>query len=114
MSAAVFNQKSLYKAYKKRADNISVDMEEYQKQKESDPDFYRDGSCLEYGKVSGILKRHGLQQERKDPMKSHRISSDWHPCIAAPIWWPLSGKCYASPLAGSLCHPRRLEKGAGL
>lgn len=30
-----------------------MDMEEYQKQKESDPDFYRDGSCLEYGKVSG-------------------------------------------------------------
>jgi len=55
VATSVFNQKSLYKAYEKRADNISVDMEEYQKQKESDPDFYRDGSCLEYGKVSTRL-----------------------------------------------------------
>jgi pre-mRNA-splicing factor SYF2 len=47
----VFNQRSLYNAYKKRTKHIPYTMEEYIKAKESDPDFFRDESSLEYGKV---------------------------------------------------------------
>lgn len=47
---AVFNQKSLYNAYKKRAKNIPVTPEEYEKAKAEDPEFYRDGASLQYGK----------------------------------------------------------------
>jgi hypothetical protein len=48
---SVFNQKTLYDAYKKRTKNIEVDMEAYNKAKEADPEFYRDASSLQYGKV---------------------------------------------------------------
>ena len=48
---SVFNQKTLYDAYKKRTKNIEVDMEVYNKAKEADPEFYRDASSLQYGKV---------------------------------------------------------------
>lgn len=48
---AVFNQKSLYNGYKKRTKNIVVNPEEYAKAREADPDFYRDGASLQYGKV---------------------------------------------------------------
>ena len=47
----VFNQKTLYDAYKKRTKDIDVDMEAYNKAKEADPEFYRDASSLQYGKV---------------------------------------------------------------
>ncbi|XP_058080682.1 uncharacterized protein LOC131228817 [Magnolia sinica] len=47
----VFNQKTLYNAYKKRTKNIECDMEEYNKLKEADPEFYRDASSLQYGKA---------------------------------------------------------------
>ncbi|XP_057495533.1 uncharacterized protein LOC130780546 [Actinidia eriantha] len=47
----VFNQKTLYNAHKKRAKNIQVDMEEYNKMKEADPEFYREASSLQYGKA---------------------------------------------------------------
>ena len=47
----VFNQKTLYDAYKKRTKNIEVDMDAYNKAKEADPEFYRDASSLQYGKV---------------------------------------------------------------
>ena len=47
----VFNQKTLYNAYKKRTKNIDVDLEEYNKMKEADPEFYREASSLQYGKV---------------------------------------------------------------
>jgi pre-mRNA-splicing factor SYF2 len=47
----VFNQKTLYNAYKKRTKNIGVDVEEYNRMKEADPEFYRDASSLQYGKV---------------------------------------------------------------
>ncbi|TVU02991.1 hypothetical protein EJB05_51484 [Eragrostis curvula] len=50
----VFNQKTLYDAYKKRTKNIEIDMEAYNKAKESDPEFYRDASSLQYGKVSKV------------------------------------------------------------
>lgn len=46
----VFNQKSLYNGYKKRTKNIVVNPEEYAKAREADPDFYRDGASLQYGK----------------------------------------------------------------
>lgn len=48
----VFNQKTLYNAYKKRTKNIECDMEAYTKAKEADPEFYRDASSLQYGKVA--------------------------------------------------------------
>jgi pre-mRNA-splicing factor SYF2 len=51
----VFNQKTLYDAYKKRTKNIEVDMEAYNKAKEADPEFYRDASSLQYGKVLAIV-----------------------------------------------------------
>lgn len=50
----VFNQKSLYNAYKKRTKNVEVDLEEYNKLKESDPEFYREASSLQYGKAPKI------------------------------------------------------------
>jgi len=45
----VFNQRSLYNAYKKRTKGIDVSMEEYEKQKASHPEFYRDSDSLQYG-----------------------------------------------------------------
>lgn len=50
--SVVFNQKTLYEAYKKRTKNIEVDLEEYNRLKEADPEFYREASSLQYGKVS--------------------------------------------------------------
>ncbi|XP_010266367.1 PREDICTED: pre-mRNA-splicing factor syf2-like [Nelumbo nucifera] len=50
----VFNQKTLYNAYKKRTKNIECDIEEYNKMKEADPEFYRDASSLQYGKTPKI------------------------------------------------------------
>lgn len=47
----VFNQKTLYDAYKKRTKNIEVDIDEYNKMKEADPEFYREASSLQYGKA---------------------------------------------------------------
>ncbi|PHU05921.1 hypothetical protein BC332_26743 [Capsicum chinense] len=46
----VFNQKTLYNAYKKRTKNVGVDVDEYNKMKEADPEFYREASSLQYGK----------------------------------------------------------------
>lgn len=51
-----FNEKSLYNAYKKRAKKVPYTMEEYNLAKASDPEFYRDGSSLQYGKVPDIPK----------------------------------------------------------
>ncbi|CAN6476069.1 unnamed protein product [Victoria cruziana] len=50
----VFNQKTLYGAYKKRTKNIEVDMDEYKKLRESDPEFYRSASSLQYGKIPQV------------------------------------------------------------
>ncbi|XAR72688.1 hypothetical protein NMG60_11019414 [Bertholletia excelsa] len=47
----VFNQKTLYNAYKKRTKNIDVDIMEYNQMKEADPEFYREASSLQYGKA---------------------------------------------------------------
>ncbi|XP_065866644.1 uncharacterized protein [Euphorbia lathyris] len=50
----VFNQKTLYNAYKKRTKNVEVNLEEYNKMKEADPEFYREASSLQYGKAPKI------------------------------------------------------------
>ncbi|KAG6653518.1 pre-mRNA-splicing factor syf2 isoform X1 [Carya illinoinensis] len=47
----VFNQKTLYDAYKKRTKNVEVDLEEYNRMKEADPEFFREASSLQYGKA---------------------------------------------------------------
>ncbi|VAI90794.1 unnamed protein product [Triticum turgidum subsp. durum] len=52
----VFNQKTLYDAYKKRTKNIEVDMDAYNRAKETDPEFYREASSLQYGKVSRVAE----------------------------------------------------------
>ncbi|KAL9274373.1 Pre-mRNA-splicing factor syf2-like protein [Drosera capensis] len=50
----VFNQKTLYNAHKKRTKNIEVNLEEYNKMKEADPEFYREASSLQYGKAPKV------------------------------------------------------------
>lgn len=50
----VFNQKTLYEAYKKRTKKIEVDLEEYNRMKEADPEFYREASSLQYGKAPKV------------------------------------------------------------
>jgi pre-mRNA-splicing factor SYF2 len=64
----VFNQKTLYDAYKKRTKNINVDVEEYNKMKEADPEFYREASSLQYGKAPKISdsKIEKMVKELKD------------------------------------------------
>lgn len=64
----VFNQKTLYDAYKKRTKNINVDLEEYNKLKEADPEFYREASSLQYGKAPKISedKIERMVKELKD------------------------------------------------
>lgn len=64
----VFNQKTLYNAYKKRTKNVEVDIEEYNRMKEADPEFYRDASSLQYGKAPKISedKIDRMVQELKD------------------------------------------------
>lgn len=64
----VFNQRTLYNAYKKRTKNVEVDLEEYNKMKEEDPEFYREASSLQYGKAPKISedKVDGMVKELKD------------------------------------------------
>lgn len=66
----VFNQRSLYNAYKKRTKHIPYSMEDYIKAKESDPDFFRDGSSLEYGKAPDI------PEENVDKMVAELVDRD--------------------------------------
>ncbi|XP_022748866.1 pre-mRNA-splicing factor syf2-like [Durio zibethinus] len=72
---------TLYNAYKKRKKNIDVDLEEYNKMKEADAEFYREASSLKYGKAPKISedkiekmvkelknweeKRHSFSRRRK-------------------------------------------------
>uniref|UniRef100_A0A804PCT0 Pre-mRNA-splicing factor SYF2 n=1 Tax=Zea mays TaxID=4577 RepID=A0A804PCT0_MAIZE len=60
----VFNQKTLYDAYKKRTKNIEVDMESYNKAKEADPEFYRDASSLQYGKRKSFSRRRKFNEDK--------------------------------------------------
>ncbi|KAF9684504.1 hypothetical protein SADUNF_Sadunf04G0125000 [Salix dunnii] len=64
----VFNQKTLYDAYKKRTKNVDVSLEEYNKMKEADPEFYREASSLQYGKTPKISedKIERMVKELKD------------------------------------------------
>lgn len=64
----VFNQKTLYDAYKKRTKNINIDLDEYNKMKEADPEFYREASSLQYGKAPKVSedKINKMVQELKD------------------------------------------------
>lgn len=50
----IFNQKSLYNGYKKRTKNIATTVEEYNRAKAGDPEFYRDGASLQYGKAPDL------------------------------------------------------------
>ncbi|XP_073270554.1 uncharacterized protein [Primulina huaijiensis] len=73
----VFNQKTLYNAYKKRAKNIHVDLDEYNRMKEADPEFYREASSLQYGKVPKISeeKVDRVVKELKDREEKSRSFS---------------------------------------
>ncbi|CAH1423415.1 unnamed protein product [Lactuca virosa] len=64
----VFNQKTLYDAYKKRTKKMDVDLEEYNKMKEADPEFYREASSLQYGKAPKVSedKIERMVKELKD------------------------------------------------
>lgn len=76
----VFNQKALYNAYKKRTKNIEVDIEEYNKMKEADPEFYRDASSLQYGKspkisedkIDRMVKELKDQEEKRNSFSRRR------------------------------------------
>ncbi|CAA3030588.1 Hypothetical predicted protein [Olea europaea subsp. europaea] len=73
----VFNQRTLYNAYKKRTKNIDVDLEGYSKMKESDPEFYREASSLQYGKAPKISeeKIDKMVKELKDKEEKARSFS---------------------------------------
>lgn len=64
----VFNQKTLYDAYKKRTKNVVVDVDEYNRMKEVDPEFYREASSLQYGKAPKLSedKIERMVKELKD------------------------------------------------
>mmetsp|Transcript_11808 Transcript_11808/g.15991 ORF Transcript_11808/g.15991 Transcript_11808/m.15991 type:complete len:538 (+) Transcript_11808:54-1667(+) len=61
----VFNQKSLYRAYEKRTKNIPYTKEDYEKAKESDPEFYRDVNSLKYGS-SGEVPEENVEKMVKE------------------------------------------------
>jgi len=64
----VFNKKTLYNAYKKRTKNVDVDVDEYNRMKETDPEFYREASSLQYGKAPKLSddKIERMVKELKD------------------------------------------------
>ncbi|XVF00864.1 hypothetical protein REPUB_Repub04eG0038600 [Reevesia pubescens] len=66
----VFNQKTLYNAYKKRTKNIDVDLEEYNRMKEADLEFYRKASSLQYGKlcIECVTQAPKLSEDKIDRM----------------------------------------------
>ncbi|XP_044487786.1 pre-mRNA-splicing factor syf2-like isoform X1 [Mangifera indica] len=73
----VFNQKTLYNAYKKRTKNVEVDLEEYNRLKEADPEFYRDASSLQYGKAPKVSedKVERMVKELKDQEEKRKSFS---------------------------------------
>ncbi|KAH1040452.1 hypothetical protein J1N35_042195 [Gossypium stocksii] len=79
----VFNQKTLYNAYKKRTKNIDIDLEEYNKMKESDPEFFREASSLQYGKAPKVSedkidKMVKELQDREEKRKSFSRRRKFH------------------------------------
>lgn len=73
----VFNQKTLYNAYKKRTKSVDVDLDEYNQMKEADPEFYREASSLQYGKAPKISeeKIDKMVKELKDREEKSRSFS---------------------------------------
>ncbi|XP_051141510.1 uncharacterized protein LOC127258626 [Andrographis paniculata] len=73
----VFNQRTLYNAYKKRTKNIEVDLDEYNRMKAVDPEFYREASSLQYGKAPKISeeKIDRMVKELKDREEKSRAFS---------------------------------------
>eukprot|EP00210_Caulerpa_lentillifera_P005651 g5404.t1 len=67
----VFNQKTLYKAYEKRADKVPYTLQEYQKQKELNPELYETGE-------GGLLYGHAprLPEENIDRMVNELNEQD--------------------------------------
>ncbi|GMH44063.1 hypothetical protein BSKO_11997 [Bryopsis sp. KO-2023] len=50
----VFNQKTLYNACEKRAEKVPYTLEDYEAEKQRNPDFYRDANSLEYGRAPNL------------------------------------------------------------
>lgn len=73
----VFNQRTLYDAYKKRTKNIDIDLDEYNRMKEADPEFYRETSSLQYGKAPKISEKKidRMVKELKDREEKSRSFS---------------------------------------
>ena len=80
----VFNQKSLYNSYKKRTNEIVVDMDEYERNKRENPEFYREGDSLQHG-VAPQVSEAGLdrmvkelekRKERTDKFSRRRANRD--------------------------------------
>ncbi|GFP93364.1 pre-mRNA-splicing factor syf2 [Phtheirospermum japonicum] len=73
----VFNQKTLYNAYKKRTKNMNIDLEEYNKMKEADQEFYREASSLQYGKAPKISEDNinRMVKELKEREEKSRVFS---------------------------------------
>lgn len=46
---ASFNPKTLYEAYERRTANVSTTVEEYEKMKQTAPEFYRAADSMLYG-----------------------------------------------------------------
>lgn len=80
----VFNQRTLYGAYKRRAEKIEVDLEEYNRMKEADPEFYRGASSLQYGtapkisedKIERMVKELKDQEEKRKSFSRRRRFHD--------------------------------------
>ncbi|KAL6762226.1 cyclophilin-like domain-containing protein [Haematococcus lacustris] len=52
----IFDQKSMYNAYMKRAEKVPYSQEEYEAAKARDPEFYRGVDSLQYGKAPDLPK----------------------------------------------------------
>ncbi|KAL7204470.1 hypothetical protein ACSBR2_017528 [Camellia fascicularis] len=84
LDSNVCNQKTLYNAYKKLSKNIEIDIEEYNKMKEVDPEFYREASSLQYGKapkvaedkIKRMVKELKDRDEKQEEKVVHVVKSD--------------------------------------
>ena len=84
----VFNQKSLYNAYKKRTNTAQhISMEEYEATKAAIPSFYRDADSLELGqappaseeainRMVGELEQHREKRAKFSRRRAHREGRD--------------------------------------
>ena len=73
-------QKALYAAFQKRADAIPVDLDEYARAKEADPEFYRYGNSMLYGhapkisdkNVDRMVQELEVQREKREKYSRRR------------------------------------------